>query len=169
MLVLYYVANIVYDLYFKKAALIGGDNSEVISMNNMYSDDVSVQNVTIDDVEVMSTPNSFVHKLEDELAKPNELSEEERLNKMREDFENENELEGQPDVAEAENDSKNEEGKEDDDQHSDNVRRNLSPEEKFQKSQKITDIDFQKIMLDAETEVYVSSKVEGYTTYKIAS
>ena len=57
---LYYLGNILYDLYFKKDKVLKTETTEEFSVGDFSQTDVSPTQVEIEDVENVNTPTSFL-------------------------------------------------------------------------------------------------------------
>ncbi len=90
---LYYVGNIVYDLFLKKEKISEVDMTEEFSLTDISKSDnqPSVQ-VGIEDVESVKTPKSFLKKEINPAENPNSMEENPSLDELRRRFEAEQDI-----------------------------------------------------------------------------
>lgn len=147
--VLYYAANIIYDLFFKKDKTVSQDDSEVFSIGDLAEEyQEPVQNVSIDDVENLKTPHSYNSKPFDVTTNGNETADTELWRKR---FEEEQNIDNYPSVV--------------------NTQNNVSSTHEYsnsttQTSSKNDAILWQELLNQAETQVQVVDDIEGYKVYK---
>ncbi|MGC4130246.1 MAG: hypothetical protein QM564_11985 [Bergeyella sp.] len=155
---LYYAGNIVYDGFLKTEKELGKEDVQEYSIGDMPEKmDENVSNIEIDDVENINTPKSF-HKRE--VVNSENIDEDNNevdLDKWRESFEAERELENFENEILNQNIASEDKAEE--------------PEEKSSGSSKLKPkkINIQKLMKDAETKIQMIANHDGYKTYKIAT
>ncbi|KUJ50058.1 hypothetical protein [Chryseobacterium sp. JAH] len=98
---LYYVGNIIYDLFLKKDISKNQDETEEYSLNDFLDNNTTeVQQVSIDDVENINTPNSF-NKRELSPVIEDGHNENRDLEYWRNKFESENDIDSFNEISES--------------------------------------------------------------------
>lgn len=93
--VLYYAGNIVYDLFLKKTTTTNQEESEIFSLSDFTNEKKDATVVGIEDVENLTMPKSFTQKeIVPKLSEENE--ERPSLEKLRQRFESEQDLDDDP-------------------------------------------------------------------------
>lgn len=164
--VLYYVGNIVYDLFLNKKSTLVTEESDVFSLaefEEQNRDDVTT--VGIEDVENLNTPKSFNRK---EFPIDKEQSEErEDIEVWRQRFEAEQNIDSfnSDSVKTKVLDNLSEE-----ENAIEKVETEILSVEDFRESnevvQKVNKIDWQKMLNDAETMVQMVSNTKGHKVYQ---
>lgn len=176
--VLYYIGNIVYDLFIKKESTLVTEESDVFSLaefEEQNRDDVTT--VGIEDVENLNTPKSFNKK---EFPVNNDLSEDrEDIEVWRQRFESEqnidsfesgilaNEKEEIASVKIIEENSNDEGGTEDEDvdDHNDNTDKSLEAAN-IQVPRKVDNAQFREMFNQAETIVQTIEHEDGRKVFQ---
>ena len=164
--VLYYVANIVYDLFVKKESTLITEESDVFSLAEFAEQNRGdVATVGIEDVENLNTPKSFNKR---EFPINSELSEErEDIEVWRQRFESEQNIDSfdsdsvKPEVLD--NVSDEETGKEDNETE---FLRQENSEETNKIFRKVDNVKWHQMLNDAETTVQLISNKNGHKVYQ---
>jgi hypothetical protein len=167
--VLYYVANIVYDLFVKKESTLITEESDVFSLAEFAEQNRSeLTAVGIEDVENLNTPKSFNKR---EFPIHSGLSEErEDIEVWRQRFESEQNIDSfdsdsvKPEVLD--NVSDEETGKEDNETE---FLRQENSEETNKILRKVDNVKWYQMLNDAETTVQLISNKNGHKVYQALS
>ena len=161
---LYYIGNIVYDLFLKKEKAVQTDATEEFSLGEFAEESKDeVQEIGIEDVENLNTPKSFSkreliptsHGDSDEIQDVEYWREKFESEQNMDDFDNKKEsTEYTPENAEASL-SKNEE-----------KNQNQHHEEPISPIQKLNTIKWHQMLNLAETSVQLIANTDGFKTYQ---
>ena len=168
---LYYVGNIVYDLFLKKEKISEVDMTEEFSLTDISKSDnqPSVQ-VGIEDVESVKTPKSFLKKEINPAENPNSMEENPSLDELRRRFEAEQDID---EIFPTQNNSEKEpENKEEKDPEKSSEKDNLPNQninENGEKSKIKPTIKKENQWKDflnlAETTVKMVANLDGHKVY----
>lgn len=174
--VLYYIGNIVYDLFIKKESTLVTEESDVFSLaefEEQNRDDVTT--VGIEDVENLNTPKSFTKR---DFPVSNDLSEDrEDIEVWRQRFESEqninsfesgilaNEEEEIASVKIIEEYSNNQGDTEDEDDHNNNTDKSLEVAN-IQVPRKVDNAQFREMFNQAETIVQTIEHEDGRKVFQ---
>jgi hypothetical protein len=161
---LYYIGNIVYDLFLKKEKTVQNDTTEEFSLGEFAeSNKDEVQEIDIEDVENLNTPKSFSkreliptsHGDSDEIQDVEYWRQKFESEQNMDDFDNKEEsTENTPENAEASL-SKNEE-----------KNQNQHHEEPISPIQKLNTNKWHQMLNLAETSVQLIANTDGFKTYQ---
>ncbi|AZI33907.1 hypothetical protein [Kaistella carnis] len=176
--ILYYIGNIVYDLFIKKESTLVTEESDVFSLaefEEQNRDDVTT--VGIEDVENLNTPKSFTKR---EFPSSNDLSEDrEDIEVWRQRFESEQnidsfeseilaneeeEIASEKIIEEYSNDQGDTED-EDADDHNDNTDKSLEAAN-IQVPRKVDNAQFREMFNQAETIVQTIEHEDGRKVFQ---
>jgi hypothetical protein len=165
--VLYYLGNIVYDLYLKKDTTIKAEESEEFSLSDFANENsAEVKDIGIEDVENLNTPKSFGKNEAVVMQNKNLSDENENIDFWREKFEAEESI----DDFENQNDEDAEKPSENNgdvnffqtenaQENANNVVETTNPKENKKR--------FKDILKDAATKVQMVENIDGHKTYKL--
>lgn len=174
--ILYYIGNIIYDLFIKKESTLVTEESDVFSLaefEEQNRDDVTT--VGIEDVENLNTPKSFTKR---DFPVSNDLSEDrEDIEVWRQRFESEqninsfesgilaNEEEEIASVKIIEEYSNNQGDTEDEDDHNNNTDKSLEAAN-IQVPRKVDNAQFREMFNQAETIVQTIEHEDGRKVFQ---
>lgn len=176
--VLYYIGNIVYDLFMKKESTLVTEESDVFSLaefEEQNRDDVTT--VGIEDVENLNTPKSFNKK---EFPVSHDLSEErEDIEVWRQRFESEQNIDffesgilankeeeiNSEKIIEENSNDKGDTEDEDADDHNDNTDKSLEAAN-IQVPRKVDNAQFREMFNQAETVVQTIEHEDGRKVFQ---
>ena len=176
--ILYYIGNIVYDLFIKKESTLVTEESDVFSLavfEEQNRDDVTT--VGIEDVENLNTPKSFTKR---EFPVNNDLSEDrEDIEVWRQRFESEQNIDSfesgilankEEEIAfvkiiEENSNDQSETEDEDADDHNDNTDKSLESAN-IQVPRKVDNAQFREMFNQAETIVQTIEHADGRKVFQ---
>lgn len=166
--ILYYVGNIIYDLYLKKDSNIKVEESEEFSLSDFADENsAEIKNIGIEDVENLNTPKSFGKSEVVAMQNNNSSDENENIEYWREKFEAEESI----DDFENQNNEDAEKPTENNGDvnyfQTDNFQENHTEERETSNQREKNKKNIKDILKQAATRVQLVENIDGHKTYNI--